>query len=41
MYSGTSLHPTVDESDTLTLKIANNSVNSATTVIELYYGLGG
>lgn len=41
VYSGTSLHPTVDESDTLTLKIANNSVNSATTTIVLYYGLGG
>jgi hypothetical protein len=41
VYSGTSLHPTVDESDTLTLKISGNSTNSATTVIELYYALGG
>ena len=41
VYSGTGLHPTVDESDTLTLNIDNNAVNSAQTVIELYYALGG
>ncbi len=40
VYSGTGTHPTVDESDTLTLKIANNSVNSATTSIAIYYALG-
>lgn len=41
VYSGTATHPAVDESDTLTLTIANNSVNSAITVIELTYALGG
>jgi hypothetical protein len=41
VYNGTGTHPTVDDSDTLTLKIANNSVNSAITVITLYYALGG
>ncbi len=39
LYSGTGTHPTVDISDTLTLTIANNSVNSAVTVIILYYGM--
>ncbi len=38
VYSSTSNHPPVDVSDVLTLKIANNSVNSAVTVISLYYG---
>ena len=41
VVSGTSLRPTVDESETLTLAITNNSVNSATIVITLYYALGG
>ncbi|MBI3936775.1 MAG: hypothetical protein HY323_07340 [Betaproteobacteria bacterium] len=41
VYSGTSLHPTVDEADTLTLKIGGNNVNSAVTVIQIYYALGG
>lgn len=41
VYSGTGTHPTVDESDVLTLTIANNSVNSANIVIHLYYALGG
>lgn len=41
VYSGTSLHPTVDEADTLTLKLAGNSVNSAVTVVQIYYALGG
>lgn len=41
VVSGTSLRPTVDESDTLTLAITNNAVNSATIVITLYYALGG
>lgn len=40
VYSGTGTHPTVDEPDTLTLTIANNAVNSAVTVIQIYYGLG-
>ena len=41
VYSGTSLHPTVDDADTLTLKIGGNNVNSAVTVIQIYYALGG
>lgn len=41
VVSGTSLRPTVDETDTLTLTITNNAVNSATVVITLYYALGG
>jgi hypothetical protein len=40
VYSGTAVHPAVDESDTLTLTIANNSENSAAVVVELYYALG-
>lgn len=40
-YTSTSSHPTVDESDTLTLTIAANNVNSAITVIEITYALGG
>lgn len=41
LYSSTGTHPAVDETDTLTLTIAGNNVNSAITVIELYYALGG
>ena len=41
VYTGTGTHPAVDEGDTLTLTIANNAVNSAGIVIELYYALGG
>lgn len=41
LYSGTGTHPAVDESDTLTLTIAGNNVNSAITVIEICYALGG
>lgn len=41
VFSGTGTHPCVDESDTLTLTITNNSVNSATIAVELYYALGG
>lgn len=37
VYSTTEIHPEVSYADTLTLKIANNSVNSAVTVIKLYY----
>lgn len=41
VYSGTGTHPSVDESDTLTLAVTGNSVNSAVTVIDVYYALGG
>jgi hypothetical protein len=41
VYSGSAVHPAVDETDTLTLTIANSIVNSAAIVIELYYALGG
>ena len=41
IFASTSLHPVVDESDTLTLAITNNAVNSATIVIVVYYALGG
>lgn len=41
VYSGTGTHPCVDDSDTLTLTITNNSVNNAITVVDLYYALGG
>lgn len=41
VYSGTGTHPPVDDADTLTLKIANNSVNSALITVALYYALGG
>lgn len=34
---GTYNHPPVSERETYTLKIANNAVNSAITVITLYY----
>ena len=34
---GTYFHPVIDASDTLTLKIANQSVNSALTKIIIYY----
>ena len=40
VYSGTSVHPTVDDADTLTLKIANNAVVSAELVVNVYYALG-
>lgn len=41
VYSGTGTHPCVAESDTLTLAITNNAVNSAITVVDVYYALGG
>jgi hypothetical protein len=41
VYSGTGTHPAIDEGDTLTLKIANNAVNGAQIVAEIYYALGG
>ena len=37
VLSGTSLHPVVAASDVLTLTIAGNSVNSAVTVVKIYY----
>jgi hypothetical protein len=40
VYAGTAVHPVVDDSDTLTLKISGNAVNSAAVVIDLYYALG-
>jgi len=36
-FSGTSSHPPVDKTDTLTLVITGNSVNSAVVVVKLYY----
>lgn len=41
IYASTSIHPAVDDADVLTLKVANNLVNSAQIVIVLYYALGG
>jgi hypothetical protein len=38
VYSGSTVHPVVSRSDALTLKIAGNSVNSATGRIILLYG---
>ena len=37
VFSGTSYHPYVDKTQTLTLVITNNSVNSAGIVVKLYY----
>lgn len=37
VFSGTSEHPVVDIAETLTLTIANNSVNSAVIVVTLTY----
>ena len=37
VFSGTEIHPSVGVDDTLTLKIANQSVNSADIVVKLYY----
>jgi hypothetical protein len=41
VYSGTGTHPVVDEQDTLTLVITGNNVNSAITVVSIYYAMGG
>ena len=41
VYAGTAIHPYVDDSDVLILDIIGNNVNSAITVIEIYYSLGG
>lgn len=40
IYASTSLHPVVDDSDALTLRIDNNGVGSAYMEIALYYALG-
>lgn len=40
VYSGTGLHPSIDECDVLTLSISGNNVNSAATVVEITYALG-
>lgn len=40
VFSGTAINPVVDETDTLTLTIANSSVNSAGITITLIYALG-
>lgn len=40
VFAGTSINPVVDETDTLTLTIANNLVNSATLTVTLVYALG-
>ena len=40
VYSGTGTHPAIAAGDALTLAITNNAVNSAVTVITLYYALG-
>jgi hypothetical protein len=37
VFSGTAIHPPVHQSETLTLTIANNAVNSAVTVIAITY----
>jgi hypothetical protein len=40
VYSTTSTNPVVALSDVLTLTLANNSVNSAVTVVTILYGTG-
>lgn len=40
VYSSTSVNPPVSIDETLTLKFANNSVNSALIVGNIYYSLG-
>lgn len=40
VYTSTSVNPPVSLDEALTLKFANNSVNSALIVGNLYYGLG-
>ena len=36
VYSGTAVHSEVAKSDTLTLTLANNNVNSAVSVVKIY-----
>ena len=40
VYSSTSLHPAVDEWQTLALTLANNSVNDAIVVVTIFYTPG-
>lgn len=40
VHASSSVHPVVGRQDTLTLKIANNAVNSAQIVVELLYTPG-
>ena len=40
IYANTSLHPYVDETDTLTLVVDNHFAVSAQITIDLYYALG-
>ena len=40
LYSGTSVHPVVDETDDLVLRVKNNTVPSATIQVDIYYTLG-
>lgn len=41
VYTSTSVNPPVSKDETLTLTFANNAVNSAVVVGNLYYLLGG
>lgn len=41
LFTGTGTHPCVAGSDVLTLAVTGNNVNSAITVVEIYYALGG
>jgi hypothetical protein len=41
LFASSSAHPPVDLSETLTLKFANNAVNSAVIVATLIYDTGG
>lgn len=41
LVASSSVFSVVDEADVLTLKVANNSVNSATIVLVIYYATGG
>lgn len=40
VYASTSLHPYVDETDTLRLKVDNQAAPSAELTIDLYIALG-
>lgn len=40
LYTGTSVHPCIDDSDTLTLLVQNNAVPGAFIQIDVYYALG-
>ena len=41
VFSGTSVHPVVKESDTLILNFSGSTKNSAEFTADLYYALGG